>query len=269
MKRPLRTVAVEGDGLLADALRAALAAQDDLAIVEGAAAARVRATADTVEGTVSAAAGGRPFGPLAPDLCALGRVARAIPGVRRIDATVLVPPGAAADARSGPVNAVRVCPATSVEVGDGVTARVQQIVVPHTLCWVVAAAFELDVDLDAPDVLDLLMSSRRLLIAPAALHIDDTAALLDVMGDLERGSRWFFETVIFERSVVCSEGQLRLVFAASLGAVAADAVDELRLALTSVRTRAEAENRSDRALAVLEGLAGGNVPKCATELAET
>jgi hypothetical protein len=54
-----------------------------------------------------------------------------------------------------------------------------------------------------------------------------------------------------------------------LGAVAADAVDELRLALTSVRTRAEAERRSDRALAVLERLADGNVPKRATELAET
>jgi hypothetical protein len=269
MKRPLRTVAVEGDGLLADALRATLAAQDDLAIVEGAAAARVKATADTVTGTVSAT-GGPTIGPLTPDLCALGRVARAIPGVRRIDATVLVPPGATADARSGPVNAVRVCPATSVELGEGgVMATVQQFVVPHTLCWVAAADFELDVGLDAPDVLDMLASSRRLLIAPAALHIDDTAELLDVMRDLERGSRWFFETVVFEHSVVCSERQLRLVFAASLGAVAADAVDELRLALTSVRTRAEAERRSDRALAVLERLADGNVPKRATELAET
>lgn len=267
MERPPSAVAVDGDGPLADAVRAALAAQADLTIADGDAAATIRAAPDADGGMVSVSALGRSIGP--PDLCALGRVTRAVRGVRHADATVLLPPGTAGEARSGPVNAVRICPPAAARLGDGVRATVQRIVAPHTLCWVVAARLDLEAELDESKALELLGSSRRVVIAPGAFHLDDTASLLDVMHDLERGSRWFFETVVFERSVACSDAQLRLVLAASLGAVAADVVDELRIALTPVRDREEAERRTDRALGILESLGGGSAPARAPELAGT
>jgi hypothetical protein len=124
------------------------------------------------------------------------------------------------------------------------------------LAWLIAMTFLLSEPLGAREAVERTASAQRVIVTPASARIDDTAALAELMRDLERGSPWFYETVVFERSVATSGNRLWLVAAADVGAAAADAVDDLRLALTPVDARGEAELRTDAALGVIDGLPG-------------
>jgi len=185
------------------------------------------------------------------------RLATKISEVRRIHVTEVLCAGTASAALHGPIDAL-VPRATARQTPDGWPPGTiwtwHSVAAPHTRCNLAACLVETARSWTQNQVLDMLASAPRVLIATGRLGFSDTAVLAEFFRDLGRPAGEFIETVVFEETLQVTGHTICMWMAAHPKTVVAEIVDSIRALLGLAATPWESMETTDRALGLLRSL---------------